>query len=600
MARRGSRPALRLVALLAAFTLVFAAVAARLVQLQVVRAQPLEQRGAEQRVRSFQIPARRGALFDRTMMPLAVSTEARDIWANPRFVDDPAAAAALLAPLLRRDAAGLRELLTRDAGFVYLARKVSPAVADRVLALDLPFLGALRATERTYPADRVAGQVLGFVGTDGEGLSGLEVQYEQLLRGTPGEEIVEQDPTGRPIPQGRHSIRQPVPGKGLVLTIDRELQFFAEAALARGVRTTTARSGTAIVMDPASGEVLAMANYPPLDPNRFAAAPDQQRRNRAVTDSYEPGSINKVVTAAAALESGLLAPSTLMQVPDRIHVAGRTFRDFEPHPTQRITYAEALARSSNVGTIKVALQVGAPRLHRMLTAFGLGHPTGVGYPGEASGILLPLQDWYVTSIGTVPIGQGIAVTPLQIASVYATIANGGVRVQPRLVSGVVERDGSLIPMPDVRRTRVVSTYTAARLRGMLVGVVEQGTGARAALPGYLVAGKTGTARVPFRNRPGYSRDIVTSFVGFAPADAPRLVVFVSLDNPRPRMSALTAAPVFREITAYALGKLGVVPTVARPDDGSLLQRRAPLPPPSSPAPPDVTPVRSAGEQETAP
>ena len=582
MAGRGSRPAVRLISLLVVFTFTFVLVAGRLVQLQVVQAEPLEARGAQQRLRTVEIPAKRGAIFDRKMTPLALSTEARDVIADPAFVSDPGAGARLLAPILGLTEAALEERLSRPGRFVYLARKVSPAVADRVEALNLGFVFLRPAMQRSYPADAVAGQVLGFVGTDDVGLAGLEFAYEQTLAGMPGQEILEQDPAGRPIPHGRHSILQPEAGRGIVLTIDRDLQFFAEAALARGVRSTSARGGVAIVLDTKTGDVLAMVNHPALDPESFGRVTPHDRRNRAATDAYEPGSINKVVTAAAALEAGLVTPSTKLTVPDRIKVGGRSFRDFEPHRTEKLTYAEALARSSNVGTIKVAQMVGRDRLFKMLRRFGYGTATGLGFPGESDGILRPLDQWYGTSMGTVPIGQGIAVTPLQMASVYATLANDGVRVQPRLVKAVVERDGRVEPSELGERRPVVSAYTAAQIRAMLVGVVEHGTGSRAKIPGYLVGGKTGTARVPYPDRPGYSRDIITSFVGFAPANDPRVVVFVSLDNPRPRFSALTAAPVFREIMAHTLSSLGVVPSVAALDAGSLIARRAPAPPAPSP------------------
>jgi len=586
--------------------MVFSVLAARLVQLQVVRADDFERIGAKQRIRTFDIPAKRGAIFDRSMTPFAVSTEARDIIADPAFVDDPIAGARALAPVLGVSESRLREKLTADGRFVYLARKVPPQVAAAVANLELGFTFTQRATERSYPSDRVAGQVLGFVGLDDEGLAGLEFSWDEVLRGTPGQEIVEQDPAGRPIPHGRHSIREPVPGRGLVLTIDRDIQFMAEQALVRGIARTNARGGVAVVLDPGTGDVLAMANAPTLDPDGFGAASPARRRNRAVTDSYEPGSVNKVITAAAALEAGLVTPATVLTVPDRIKIANRTFRDYQSHPTEKLTYAEALARSSNVATIAVAQQVGAQRLDKMLRRFGFGKPTGVGFPGESPGIHLPLEQWYGTSMGTIPIGQGIAVTPLQIASVYATIANGGVRVAPRLVSGTVEHDGSIAPVEPAARRRVIASFTAAQMRAMLVGVVEDGTGSRAQIPGYVVGGKTGTARVPYADRPGYSNDIVTTFVGIAPADAPRLVVLVSLDNPRPRFASLTAAPVWREITAFALSKLGVVPSVVRPDDASLLQRRAEAPPrptlSASPSPSlrprPSTPARTAPKEET--
>lgn len=574
MGRRGTRPALRLGALLASFTVLFVVVTARLVQIQVVQAEPLELLGAKQRIRKIELPARRGAIFDRTMAPLAVSTEARAIYANPRLVEDPDGVAALLSPLLDVDAEVLAARLRRDVSFVYLARAVDPGVAEQVSALGIPAVAHVEESRRSYPAGPLAGQLLGFVGVDGAGLSGLESKFDALLRGKAGLQVVEQDPAGRPIPQGRSRLVDPVPGRGVALTVDRDVQYFAETSLARGAAATKARSGTAIVLDVRTGDVLAMANWPALDPNRFEDVEPYQRRNRAVTDSYEPGSVNKVITAAGAIEERLVKPSTKLTVPDHLRVANKTFRDYEPHRTEKLTYAEALSRSSNVGTIKVALKLGRERLYKYLERFGLGEQTGIEFPGESPGILMQPADWWSTSIGTIPIGQGIAVTPLQIASVYATVANDGVRVQPRLVRGIVGEDGTLVESERPKRRRVVRSYTAAQLRAMLIGVVEDGTGARAQIPGYLVGGKTGTARVPRTDRRGYSRDIVTTFVGMAPADDPRLVVLVSLDNPRPRVSALTAAPVFREIMQFSLGALGVRPTVEVPDAARLDQKKA--------------------------
>lgn len=570
MARRGHRPALRLVALFGVFTLAFLAVGGRLVQLQIVQAAPLQDLGEQQRVRSIELPAKRGPILDRELVPLAVSTEARALFANPRLLArdgiDLGMVAERVAPLLGKPRATIRDLLSTDSGFVYLARRVPPQVAESVLALRLPYLDTLKETMRTYPADDAGGQILGFVNVDNLGLSGIESAYDRVLRGIPGAQTIERDPRGRAIPQGERSIVEPEPGSGVVLTIDRDLQFLAEQALARGVGTTRATRGTAVVLDTRTGEVLAMANHPPLNPNRFGDAPADQRRNRVVADVYEPGSVLKVITAAAATDLGIAAPSTDLTVPYSIGVGGRTFRDFEYHPTWRINYAEALARSSNVGTIKIALRVGEHKLYKTMRRFGIGRVTGVGYPGEAAGLLLPPNEWYGTSIATIPIGQGVAVTPLQLASVYATVANDGVRIPPRLVRGTVDWDGAFVPADPPEATRVISAFAAAQVRGMLLGVVEGGTGTRVQIPGVLVGGKTGTARVPRPDARGYSNRIITSFAGIAPVDDPRLAILVQLEDPKPRLAALTAAPVFREIMMAALAHLGVPlsdPRVAR-------------------------------------
>jgi len=561
--------------------MVFVTIAGRLVQLQVVQAAPLENLGERQRIDEITLPAKRGTIFDRAMAPLAVSLEARAVTANPGLLaaEDPdlEALAAQVAPLLGVSEAHIVGQLSKDSGFVYLARRVRPDIAQRVLDLGIPHIYTLKETRREYPADDLAGQVLGFVNVDNLGLSGVESMFDPLLSGEPGLQVVESDPRGRPIPQGRSQIVAPVPGDDLVLTIDRQIQYTAESALRRGARKVGAKGGTAVVMDPRTGEVLAMANWPPLNPNEFGDATGDARRNRVAMDAYEPGSVNKVITAAASIEEGLVTPATELVVPDDIEIAGYTFRDFAPHPTERLTYGEALARSSNVATIKVAQRLGRERLYRALRRFGLGTPTGVGVPGESPGIVLQADDWWPTSMATIPIGQGIAATPLQMASVYATLANDGVRVQPRIVNGTVDQQGEFHGASLGEQRRVVRPATAALVRGMLLGVVEHGTGTMAQIPGYLVGGKTGTARVPHPDRPGYSTRIVTTFAGMAPIDSPRLVVLVQLDNPWIRFASHTAAPIFRQIMQYSLARLGVAPTVHVRDVDSLEARAPAIP-----------------------
>ncbi|TML82005.1 MAG: penicillin-binding protein 2 [Actinobacteria bacterium] len=303
MRRRGTRPALRLVVLLFIFTLLFASVAVRLVMLQIVRAAPLDSLGLQQRISTIELPAQRGAIFDRNMVPLAVSSDARALYADAQRITDPAGAATKISPILGIDVKTLTAKLSQQAGFVYLARKVPVDVAERVLALRIPYVGALDETARTYPSNDLAGQVLGFVNVDNVGLSGLESMYNKVLSGTPGKQVIEHDPQGRAIPQGRNSIVDPVNGNGIQTTIDRDIQFYAEQALARGARATGAQNGTAVVLDAKTGDVLAMANWPALNPNNFGTATPAEMRNRIVTDAYEPGSVNKVITASAAIEA---------------------------------------------------------------------------------------------------------------------------------------------------------------------------------------------------------------------------------------------------------------------------------------------------------
>jgi cell division protein FtsI (penicillin-binding protein 3) len=573
VARRGVRPAVRLFAILGVMTIALIAVLGRLVQLQVVQASTFEDLGARQRIRRVELPAKRGTIFDRNGVPLAMSVDARAIYANPKAIGDPVATAKAIAPIMGLEPAIVHERLTRDTPFSYVARKLDVAVAERVLALGLPGLGALEETKRVYPAGPLAAQVIGVVGTDNVGLAGLEAGWDKILRGVPGEEILEQDPRGRPIPNGVSKSRLPVRGQDLMLTIDRDIQFATEQALARAVPKTGSTNGTALVMDPATGDILAMANWPALDPASFSSAAPDVMRNRAVQDAYEPGSVNKVVTAAAALENGIVGPASMLTIPNSLRLADKTFHDFESHKTWHITYGEALARSSNIGTIEVAQRVGKSRLDRMLRRFGFGQKTDIGFPGESSGLLLDLDEWYRTSMGTIPIGQGIAVTPLQIARVYATIANDGMSVRPRLVRAVGLREGDPVKTAPVDPKRVISSATAAQVRAMLVGVVEEGTGRNARVPGYLIGGKTGTARKPLLGKRGYSRDVITTFVGMVPADAPRFVAAVVLDAPATHMSAVTAAPAFKEIVQFVLRRMNVPPTVQLPDAATPTTKR---------------------------
>lgn len=575
--RRGrARPALRLFALLGVCALGLTAIGGRLVQLQVVKAAAFENLGAQQRVRNVELPARRGAIYDRNGVPLAVSVDARGIFVNPRFVDDPKATAAALAKELRMPVPDVAAKIAKKSGFVYIARKVEVAVADRIMALDLPGVGALDETKRVYPQGTLAGQVLGFVGLDDEGLAGVEAAFNDVLAGTPGKQIVEVDPQGRPIASGVQSIRRPVRGRDIVLTIDRDVQFKAERAVADAVTKWSAKHGSALVMDAQTNEILAMANYPPFNPDRFAAADKGVARNRIIQDAYEPGSVNKLLTAAAALDSGLVKPGDMMTVPYRMYIGREDFTDYQPHPTWRINYTGVLERSSNVGTIMVAQKVGPKRIYDMMGKFGYGSKTGVEFGGESAGISLPLADWSATSIATIPVGQGIAVTPLQMANVYTTVARDGVWKMPRLVSAV----GDKVNPPKHPERRVISTFTAAQLRGMLLNVVENGTGRSARIPGYLVGGKTGTAKKPLVGRRGYSTEVFTTFLGMVPVDKPRFVVGVVIDEPSLHQAASTAAPAFQQITSFVLARWGVPPQVvpAEKDLKKALQpARAPAP-----------------------
>ena len=547
----------RLVALLTVFVLGLTGIAVRLVVLQVKDASAFQALARDQRVRTIELLAPRGTIFDRGGEELAMSLPATAVFADPSFVQDPARTARALAGPLRMKAEVIEARLRQPSRFVYLARGLDDDVAGRVRDLELRGIGFLDESRRYYPAGVMAPQVVGFVGIDGQGLAGIELQYQAALAGRPGEVIREQDPDGRWIPQAGREATPPVPGEDLVLTIDKELQFVAQRALADAVKRNGAKGGTVLVMDPSTGEILALADYPWFDPNTYDGAHPEITRAKAITDVFEPGSVNKVITASAAVEERLFPLTESWPIPDTHMLGGHLFSDSHPHPVEQMTLADIIAFSSNVGTILTADRLGQPRLASYLARFGYGRPTGIEFPGEAPGIVPAQDEWWSTGMGSIPIGQGVAVTPLQMACVYATIANGGEWVQPRLVRGRIDDAGSFHPAAPPQRHRVVSADTAARVTEMLAYAVQVGTGTEANIDGYWVAGKTGTARKPLEDARGYSDKHVASFIGFLPASNPSLVIAAILDEPTTVYGGVAAAPLFREVAHFALARLRV-------------------------------------------
>jgi len=542
----------RLVGLLTVIALVFAAIGARLVDVQARERGHYARLGLDQRVRVVTLSPERGSIFDRNGNDLAVSAGRSSIWADPRQISDPGATAAKLAPIVGVDAARLAATLgQKDHSFVYVARKVESPVARKVRALDLTGIGFVPETKRYYPAGALAAPLIGFVGTDNNGLSGLEAGDEHTLAGRPGSMEVEQDPKGRQLPDGQKRVRQAVRGSDLVLTIDQPMQYEVERVLTEEVAAEAAKGGTAIIADVRTGDILAMATVDGADGAVPAHPATAAEPNRPLTDVFEPGSTNKVVTIAAALEAGVVSPSTVLQVPGRIVVDGQKYEDVDSHPTA-MSVSDIVRESSNVGTIEIARLLGKSRFDAALRSFGFGSPTGLHFPGEASGILLALDQYNATSMASMPIGSGIAVTAMQMLDVYLTIANDGVERVPRLVAATVDADGNRRDVPLGATHRVVSAATARAMRPMLESVVESGTGTKAAVAGYTVAGKTGTARKPPYEHPPYK--YVTSFAGFAPASSPSLAAIVVLDEPQKGniSGGQLAAPVFSRIMQYAL------------------------------------------------
>jgi cell division protein FtsI (penicillin-binding protein 3) len=552
-------PAGRLVALLVALLFAFGGIFARLAVLQVADQSSLVKLGYDQRVHTIVLPAQRGEITDRTGAPLALSIDARDIYADPQLVTDPLGEAAKIAPLLGLRPTAVRAALSGTGSFAYVARQVDVGVAKQLEAMHLAGLGFIPVPKRTYPAGPLASQVLGFVGVDGTGLAGLENQYNAVLAGTPGERTREVGANGAPITQGVDLLKAPVAGRDLVTTLDRQLQYQAEAALEGAVKSNHAKGGTIIVMDPHTGDILAMASYPTYDPNMFETAKQEAMRNRAVTDAFEPGSVNKTITASVAVQEHTVSVDQRFTVPWTLRVGPFTIHDSHPHGLEQMTLGDIVAQSSNIGAVEVARTIGSNLMASYLARFGFGQPTGLGFPGETAGVVPGLASWTNATLATVAYGQGLTVSPLQMASVYATIANRGTWVQPRLVKGTVDGNGTFLAAPASPTRSVVSPATASTVTQMLSMVVQDGTGLAAQIPGYQVAGKTGTALVADPNGGYYRNRYVASFIGFLPASDPQVVVAAVIDEPSTIYGGVAAAPLFQHVAQYAIQRLGIAP-----------------------------------------
>ncbi|MET8146184.1 penicillin-binding protein 2 [Sphaerisporangium sp. NPDC005288] len=537
--------------------------AGRLVQLQGLDSKVFEARAERLRVQEETLTARRGSITDVNGHELALTVEAREISADPTKVL-PAKrdqVAGSLAALLGVDkgviAAKLAQPKTR---YTLLAGNVPTATAAKVLDLKIDGLAATPHYERLYPGGNLAGGVIGYVGDEGHGLVGFEQVYDKLLAGQDGKQTVETGGTGQRIPMTRSTKQEPVAGRGLRLTIDRDIQWAAQTAIAKQVQATGARSGSVIVMDVRTGQVVAMANAPEVDLNDWERTPNLG--NRAVSEVFEPGSTNKVITAAAALEAGAVRPETVFEVADKYRCADRVLSDAHPHPPENLTFTGIIAESSNVGTIMAADRVGDQPLYNMLRAFGFGAKTGAGLYGEEAGLLPKRETWSGSQRCTIAFGQGVSVTALQMASVYQTIANGGVRVTPQIVAGTVDQHRRFVPAKPARQTRVITARTAKDITRMLEAAVsaEGSTGSLAAIKGYRVAGKTGTAMRYDESCRGYCGYTAT-FVGFTPADAPRLVALAVLQAPENgHFGGEIAAPVFKDVMTFALKSRKIPPT----------------------------------------
>ena len=555
----------RVLILAAVFAVAFGGLTGRLAWLQVVKRAELAQLAERQYSRTVVLHAQRGPILDRQGTPLATSTPTESLFVQPRSVGDPVRVTARLAPIIGLPPAEVHAVLTSSRSFVWLRRRLPPAVAAGVRALREPGLGFLPEPLRLYPNRELAAHVVGFEGVEG-GLEGIERAFDGELAGTPGKAIVGRDALGREV-AAPHMLEPPQPGLGVMLTLDRAIQYMTERELDAAYRRTGARSAMAVVLDPRTGEVLALAIRPTFNPNTFLDVPSRDRwRDRAVTDPFEPGSTFKVILAAAALEEGVVRPE------DRIYgengsvtIAKTTIHDWKKYGW--LTFSEVLQNSSNVGSIKVGLALGRERYYRYMSAFGFGAATGVGLPGESRGLLRAPGRWSLLSLPTMSIGQEVSVTALQMVAAFGAIANGGTLMQPRIVRATFDAAGQEVRRFEPRPVRqVISPETARTLTRILVRVVESGTGHNAAIPGYEVAGKTGTAQKLDPATRRYSRSPgVLSFVGWAPADEPRFVMLVTLDEPKNEIwGSEAAAPIFSAIGRGILRYLEVPPRDALP------------------------------------
>ncbi|GAB7063517.1 peptidoglycan D,D-transpeptidase FtsI family protein [Streptomyces mexicanus] len=594
--RLGSpRPRLRMVAL--TLTLVMLVFVVRLLQVQAVDASAYAAKADENRYVAHTIAAERGGITDRNGVTLATSVDAEDITADPtmftreqlKIGDGPEQAAALLAPILGQDQDALaRKLRTQNTRYVLLARRQTPQVwkqikdlkatlakkaqTDRTTVNVLAGVFSEPSSKRVYPGGDLAAGILGWVNADGKGGGGIEQQLDKQLSGKPGKIRYAQS-GGREVPTAGSTETPAVPGSDVELTIDRDIQWAAQNAITEQVRKSQADRGYVIVQDTRTGEILAMADSPGFDPNDLAHADPAALGNAAVQDAYEPGSTAKVMSMAAVLEEHAATPLTHVVVPNRLHRGDRLFQDDVDHDTWYLTLNGVLAKSSNIGTILATGQLGRTQaqanqvLYSYLRKFGIGEYTGIGFPGETRGILAPANKWSTSQQYTIPFGQGFSINALQAASIYSTIANGGVRIQPTLVRGTKGPDGRFTPAAKPEKTRVVSEKTAKQLAQMLESVVddEQGTGLKARIPGYRVAGKTGTAN---RVDPatGRYRGYTSSFAGFAPADNPRITVYCAIQNATKGsyFGGQICGPIYKQVMEFALKTLQVPPTGARP------------------------------------
>jgi cell division protein FtsI (penicillin-binding protein 3) len=555
------RSLLRIYIVVGIFGLALCALMARLFDIQILQHHLLSGLAERQHQKTVELRGKRGTIYDRRWRELALSVDRESVYLNPNEFSKSPEVVNHLARVLALKEATILEKMQSDRQFVWLKRQVSPEESATLRSLGLKGIGFVTESQRFYPKRALAGQVIGFVGTDETGLEGIEHSYEGTLAGEAMRVVLDRDARGRRIALRSETLGQLPQGQDLVLTLDERIQFVAERELRAQVSRTGARGGVVLVMDPFTGEILALANESVFDPTRFREASPKVWRERSITDTFEPGSTLKAILTAAALEERLVRPDDMFfGEQGNIQVANSFIRDHEKFGW--LTFREVIEKSSNVGAIKVGQRLGKERLYEYLTRFGIGSQTGVDFPGEASGVLRPPQQWSEVSLASLSIGQELALTPLQLATAFSALANGGILVRPHLVKAV-SKDGEVVKAAaPVHVRRIISEPTARQVTNILQGVVTRGTGKEAAVEGYAVAGKTGTAQKFDTTLGRYStQKTMASFVGYLPAERPRVTILVCLDEPQGDMAwgSVAAAPVFSAIARPVMRYLRVPP-----------------------------------------
>jgi cell division protein FtsI/penicillin-binding protein 2 len=516
----------------------------------------LSEKAKQQHVKVEDIQVRRGIIFDRQGRQLALNLELDSLYCEPDSLQRDNKSLKKLASAISREPRAVLNKIPDKGKFAWIERKLDPHIAERVRNLNIEGVGLMNEAKRFYPEGRLASHLLGSVGIDNQALEGVELQFDQYLTTRGGKVLLERDARGRTLSSG---VDKEEKGNNIVLTIDEGLQGIVEREIEKAMVQWKAAAVSAVMMDPYTGEILALANQPSYDPNDPGKAKNSEKRNRAITDYYEPGSTFKIVTGIGALEENIVKPHTLFDVSrGSIEVGGKTIRDVHKHGV--LTFKEVIQKSSNVGTIMIGMKLGKERIYKYAKLLGIGRKTGIDLPGEVSGLMHPPERWSGTSLGAIPIGQEVAVTPLQILRTYSAIANGGFLVKPHVVAEIISPEGQLLfSFMDNNRKRIISPKTAEIFKEVLKSVVEGGTGEKASVEGEEVAGKTGTAQMIDPKTKRYSKEkYISSFVGFVPADSPRFALIVVVYEPRGQIyGGVVASPVFRDIATQAFSYLNI-------------------------------------------